>query len=42
MLRYGVPGYRLPRDVLDYEIQHILDLGVEAKTGIRVSDPTSL
>ncbi len=31
MLRYGIPEYRLPRDVLDAEIQRILDLGVELK-----------
>ncbi|MCP4901593.1 MAG: FAD-dependent oxidoreductase [bacterium] len=28
MLRYGIPVYRLPREVLDGEIQAILDLGV--------------
>ena len=42
MLRYGIPGYRLPKDVLDHEIQYILDLGVEAKTSTRVADPSSL
>ncbi|OFW57092.1 MAG: hypothetical protein A2133_06170 [Actinobacteria bacterium RBG_16_64_13] len=42
MLRYGIPSYRLPKDVLDKEIQHILDLGVEAKTGAPVADPKSL
>jgi len=42
MLRYGIPDYRLPEDVLDREIQYILDLGVEAKTGVRVADPKSL
>ncbi|MGD0500566.1 MAG: FAD-dependent oxidoreductase [Bryobacteraceae bacterium] len=42
MLRYGIPDYRLPGDVLDREIQYILDLGVEAKTGARVADPKSL
>ena len=31
MLRYGIPEYRLPRNVLDAEIQKILDLGVELK-----------
>ncbi len=31
MLRYGIPVYRLPREVLDAEIQRILDLGVELK-----------
>jgi NADPH-dependent glutamate synthase beta subunit-like oxidoreductase/Pyruvate/2-oxoacid:ferredoxin oxidoreductase delta subunit len=31
MLRYGIPDYRLPLDILDAEIQRILDLGVELK-----------
>lgn len=31
-LRVGIPEYRLPRDVLDKEINHIVGLGVEAKT----------
>ncbi len=31
MLRYGIPKYRLPRDVLDAEIQRILDLNVNLK-----------
>ena len=38
MLRYGIPGYRLPRDILDEEIDFILNTGVEAKTGVRVGD----
>ncbi len=42
MLRYGIPSYRLPNDLLDKEIQHILNLGVEAKTGTRVADPPAL
>jgi len=29
MMRYGIPEYRLPRIVLDKEIQAILDLGIE-------------
>ncbi len=33
MLRYGIPEYRLPKAVLDWEIQGILDLGAEARTG---------
>lgn len=36
MLRYGIPAYRLPKEVLDQEIDNILSLGVEAKTGTRV------
>ena len=27
MMRYGIPNYRTPRDILDEEIQRILDLG---------------
>ena len=27
MLRWGIPGYRLPENVLDDEIQKILDTG---------------
>ena len=42
MLRYGIPSYRLPDDVLDREIQSILDVGIEAKTSTPVSDPQSL
>jgi formate dehydrogenase major subunit len=33
MLRYGIPSYRLPREVLDAEIAHILDTGVVLRTG---------
>jgi NADPH-dependent glutamate synthase beta subunit-like oxidoreductase len=37
MMRYGIPGYRTPRDRLDHEIQRILDLGgIEFKGGIKV------
>jgi glutamate synthase (NADPH/NADH) small chain len=42
MMRYGIPGYRTPRDMLDIEIGRIIDLGVEVKTGIRVGDDVSL
>jgi NADPH-dependent glutamate synthase beta subunit-like oxidoreductase len=31
-LRSGIPAYRLPREVLDKEISHIMSLGVEART----------
>ena len=30
-LRYGIPEYRLPKAVLDWEIQGILDLGVDVR-----------
>lgn len=31
MLRYGIPDYRLPQNVLDSEIRRIEDMGVEIK-----------
>ncbi len=37
-MRYGIPGYRTPRDVLDGEIKRITDLGVEIKTNTRIGD----
>jgi NADPH-dependent glutamate synthase beta subunit-like oxidoreductase len=42
MLRYGIPGYRTPRDIVDAEIQRILDTGVEARMGTRVGADISL
>ncbi|MBQ8239205.1 MAG: FAD-dependent oxidoreductase, partial [Oscillospiraceae bacterium] len=36
MLRYGIPEYRLPKAVLDAEIQAIADMGVEMKADFRI------
>ncbi|TRZ98750.1 MAG: glutamate synthase [Rhodocyclaceae bacterium] len=36
MMRYGIPKYRLPRDVLEAEIARIVDLGVELHLNTRV------
>ena len=38
MMRFGIPKYRLPRDVLDAEVQRILDLGVELTLNRKVSN----
>jgi NADPH-dependent glutamate synthase beta subunit-like oxidoreductase len=38
MMRFGIPKYRLPRDVLDAEIRRILDLGVELELDAKVTD----
>ncbi len=38
MMRFGIPAYRLPRDVLDAEVQRILDLGVRLELDAKVSD----
>jgi NADPH-dependent glutamate synthase beta subunit-like oxidoreductase len=36
MLRYGIPEYRLPKKILDFEIKEILDLGVEVKCEVEL------
>ncbi|MHC4768791.1 MAG: 2-oxoacid:acceptor oxidoreductase family protein, partial [Planctomycetota bacterium] len=36
LLRTGIPPYRLPRDVIDREIERILDLGVKVETNRRI------
>jgi 2-oxoacid:acceptor oxidoreductase delta subunit (pyruvate/2-ketoisovalerate family) len=36
MMRFGIPKYRLPRDVLDAEVQRIVDLGVTLKLNTKV------
>ena len=36
MLRYGIPDYRLPQDVLDRDIAHILTAGVQVHTGVSI------
>ncbi len=38
MMRFGIPKYRLPRDILDAEIQRILDIGVELQLNTTVED----
>ncbi len=38
MMRYGIPAYRLPRDVLDAEIARVAALGVRFISNHRVSD----
>ncbi|WIM68734.1 NAD(P)-binding protein [Corynebacterium breve] len=38
MMRYGIPSYRLPREVLDSEIARIEQLGVTFEQGARVDD----
>jgi len=38
LLRYGIPEYRLPKKVLDNEINYIKELGVEIKTNTPVKD----
>ena len=41
MLRYGIPGYRLPREVLDREIAGLMQTGFKAKLGVSVGKDIS-
>ena len=36
MMRFGIPLYRLPREVLDAEVKRITDLGVELKLDSKI------
>ena len=36
MLRYGIPAFRLEKDVLDAEIEVLKELGVEFKCGVEI------
>ena len=38
MLRYGIPAYRLPREVLDEEIRSILSVGIEVHTDVNIGE----
>jgi NADPH-dependent glutamate synthase beta subunit-like oxidoreductase len=42
MLRYGIPSYRLPEDILDAEVAAIEALGVEIKYNTRVGQDISI
>ena len=42
LLRYGIPGYRLPKDILDNEINYIREHGVEIKTDSPMKNPEDI
>jgi NADPH-dependent glutamate synthase beta subunit-like oxidoreductase len=42
MLRYGIPEYRLPRDILDEQLNHIRGIGVEFLTGITIGKEVAI
>ena len=42
MMRYGIPGFRTPRAVLDAEIGRILDLGVQARMNCRIGTDVTM
>ncbi len=38
MLRYGIPEYRLPKDLMDRELQHVWDLGVDLQLNVKMGE----
>lgn len=42
MLRYGIPSYRLPREILDREIRGLLDAGIKVVTDVKIGDDISI
>ena len=42
MLRYGIPDYRLPQDVLDRDIRHILSTGIQVHTSVSIGKDISM
>ena len=38
MMRFGIPKYRLPRDVLEAEVQRILALGIDLQLNTKVAN----
>ena len=42
MMRFGIPKYRLPREILDAEIARIAKMGVEIRLNTRVDDLTTV
>ncbi len=38
MMRFGIPKYRLPRDVLEAEMQRVVELGVEVRLNTKVDN----
>jgi heterodisulfide reductase subunit A-like polyferredoxin len=42
MLKMGIPGYRLPKDLLDLEVNRLKDAGIEVHTGITVGKDVTM
>ena len=42
MFRWGIPEHRLPREVLDAEIKHIMKIGVKIKTNTHIGKDLTL
>lgn len=42
VLRYGIPEYRLPKDIIDIEIERLKQMGVEFQLGKMIKDAAAM
>lgn len=42
MLRYGIPDYRLPQEILDNDIKYIVDTGIEVKLNTNIGNDITI
>jgi len=42
MLNQGIPAFRLPRDVIEFEVAQVLSLGIELRCGVAVGSDAPL
>ena len=42
LMRYGIPNFKLPENIVDTEIEYIKEMGVDIKTGSEVNDISGL
>lgn len=42
VLMYGIPEFRLPKSIVDYEINHLKDLGVHIETNVVIGKTKSI
>jgi len=42
MMRYGIPEYRMPREILEKDVRQIVEFGVKIKTNASVGDSFSI
>lgn len=42
MMRYGIPSYRLPREIVEEEVSIVLEVGIKIETNTRVEKPVEL
>jgi len=42
MATYGIPAYRLPRDIMDYEVAEVQRLGADIRYGVTVGEDVSV